>query len=268
MMILIIITYYIYMQYCISKDIMNRFMATIEYDGRRYAGYQIQNNALTIQEVLERALSRLFNHEIKIVASGRTDTGVSARGQIIHFDSDTTIPADRIPYALEQFLPNDISMTSCKTAPADFHARYCAKSKTYSYHVYVSKIKKPLYDRHYQYPFSINISDMKTAAKALEGTHDFRAFMSSGSSVIGTIRTIENLTIHSNGEVLCIEVTGSGFLYNMVRIIVGTLLDIGRGHLPIHTISDMIKHCDRSLGGLTAPAIGLCLERVVYSKSE
>lgn len=244
---------------------MNRYMATIEYDGKMYAGYQIQNNALTIQEVLERALLGLFNKNIKVIASGRTDTGVSARGQVIHFDAETTIPADKIPFALENLLPNDISMTACEIAPSDFHARYSAKSKTYSYSIYLSKLNKPLFNRHYQYPYPINIEHIILASKALEGTHDFRAFMASGSLVKGTVRTIEKININSSDELLTIDITGNGFLYNMVRIIVGTLLDIGRGHLKTDTIANMINTCERSIGGHTAPAIGLCLERVIYS---
>ena len=245
---------------------MNRYMATIEYDGKKYAGYQIQNNALTIQEVLERALTSLFKSSMKVVASGRTDTGVSARGQIIHFDASTTIPANKIPYALERLLPDDISMTTCEIVSSDFHARYSAKSKTYSYSIYMSNIKKPLYNRHYQYPYAINIDDIIHASKALEGTHDFRAFMASGSLVKGTVREVEQIKITTSGELLTFEITGNGFLYNMVRIIVGTLLDIGRGHLKADAITNMLDTCDRSLGGHTAPAIGLCLERVVYPK--
>ena len=239
-------------------------MATIEYDGKAYAGYQIQNNALTIQEVLERALSTLFTNPTKIVASGRTDTGVSAKGQIIHFDADTTIPAERIPLALEHILPMDIAMTDCKIAASDFHARYSAKSKTYSYKIYLSKVNKPLYNRFYQYPYPIKINLMQNAICALEGTHDFRAFMASGSSVTDTVRTIDRAVMQIDEDIITIKVTGNGFLYNMVRIIVGTLLDIGRGHLQPNAICDMIATGDRSHGGHTAPAIGLCLDTVYY----
>jgi len=244
---------------------MKRFMAKLEYDGTNYSGFQIQPNVITIQEVIERSLSRLLNHPVKVVASGRTDTAVSARGQVIHFDSDTTIPAGKIPYALESLLPLDISMTNCMEVDSNFHARYSVKCKTYSYTTYISKLNRPLHSRCYQYPYSIDINKIKKAAEGLIGTHDFKAFMATGSSVQGTIRQITDINITAKAEILCIEVTGNGFLYNMVRIIVGTLLDIGRGHLPPSVITAMLASGDRRLGGHTAHAIGLCLEKVEYN---
>lgn len=241
-----------------------RFKATIEYDGKNYSGWQIQDNAVTVQETLEKALSTLFESETKIVASGRTDTGVSARGQVVHFDSETTIPADKIPFALERYLPIDISMLDCEAISDDFHARYSAKSKTYSYSFYINKLNKPLYNRSYCYPYEIDIDLMRKCANQLVGEHNFAAFMATGSDIKTTVREIYSIDIEKNGELYLLNITGNGFLYNMVRIIVGTLLDIARGRLDKNTIINMLETGKRELGGHTAPAHGLCLEKVYY----
>ena len=244
---------------------MSRFYAVVEYDGANYNGFQIQNNGITIQEVLEKSLSTLLGEPIKVVASGRTDSEVSARGQVIHFDSNTTIPAEKVPFAIERLLPKDISITSCKVVSSDFHARYSAKRKTYSYTVYFSKVNRPLYDKAYRFPYDIDRELLKEACSKLIGEHDFRAFMATGSSIKGTIRTIYDIRIKEGKDMLKIYIEGNGFLYNMVRIIVGTTLDIARGRLPLDTIDNMLKNGDRAIGGHTAPAHALCLECVKYN---
>lgn len=243
---------------------MQRYKATIEYDGANYAGFQVQPNGLSIQEVLENALSELFHSPTKVVASGRTDAGVCARGQVIHFDSDTTIPAGKIPLAIIKLLPSDIAMLECEQVDSHFHARYGAKRKTYSYSICVSKVKRPLYPKCYIYPYSVDMAKLKQSASQLVGTHDFGSFMAAGSSIKTTVRTIYDIDIIKDGDLIKLNITGNGFLYNMVRIIVGTLLDINRGRLPEDTIAKMLETGDRKLGGHTAPSVGLCLESVIY----
>ncbi|MDE6565971.1 MAG: tRNA pseudouridine(38-40) synthase TruA, partial [Clostridia bacterium] len=160
---------------------MARYKCVMEYDGEKYAGFQIQPNAITVQECTENALSSLFGQNTKITASGRTDSGVSARGQVIHFDSNTDIPADKIPFALKSLLPNDIAILSCTYVNDDFHARFSAKSKTYSYNICLTKINRPLYKKYYQYPYNIDIDLLKLSLLKLKGKHNFKAFMSTGS---------------------------------------------------------------------------------------
>ena len=160
---------------------MARYKCIMEYDGENYAGFQIQPNALTVQECTEKALSDLFGVATKITASGRTDSGVSARGQVIHFDSDTEIAEDKIPFALKSFLPNEIAIISCVKVNDEFHARFKKKKKTYSYQICITKINRPLYKKHYQYPYNIDLDLLNAALLKIKGKHNFKAFMSSGS---------------------------------------------------------------------------------------
>lgn len=244
---------------------MKKYKCKLQYDGENYAGFQIQPNANTVQAEVEKALSTLFKAEIKIVASGRTDSGVSAKGQIIHFECDTEIAADKIPFALQTLLPSDISILNCEIAPNDFHARYSAKAKTYSYKICFTQLNLPLYKKYYQYPFNVDINLLKKALDKLCGTHNFKAFMASGSTICNFEREIYNITLN-NLEENCyeIQITANGFLYNMVRIIVGSVLDIARGKLPIENIDKMFETGDRSYGGHTAPPEPLILEEVFY----
>ncbi len=244
---------------------MNRYKCKVEYDGKNYAGFQLQINAITIQEIIENALTTLFGEETKITASGRTDSGVSAKGQIIHFDSNTEIPAYKIPFALKVLLPNDISIVSCEQVDSDFHARFSAKSKTYSYKICFTKINKPLYKKYYQYPFNIDFDLLQSALDKLKGRHNFKAFMASGSDMTIFEREIYDIKlIQLESDCYKIEITANGFLYNMVRIIVGLVLDIARGRLPLDTIDKMFDSGDRNLGGHTAPPEPLTLEEVHY----
>lgn len=249
---------------------MKRFKCIVEYDGENYAGFQTQQNANTVQDELEKALSNLLQEKIKITASGRTDSGVSAVGQVIHFDSNTTIPPEKLPFAIKILLPNDISITKCDIANNDFHARFSAKSKTYSYKICLTKVNRPLFKKYYQYPFDIDFSLLQAAFDKIKGKHDFRAFMASGSDVINFEREIYDIKYvmeesnSSSQNCFKIYITANGFLYNMVRIIVGLCLDIARGKLALDNIDTMFQTGDRSFGGHTAPPEPLCLEEVFY----
>lgn len=241
-----------------------RYKATIAYNGTNFAGWQIQKNATTIQEAIQKSMTELFKQDVSIIASGRTDAGVHALGQVIHFDLDTKIQPEKIPYILNANIDKDIQILDCCEVKEDFHARYSAKEKTYEYKMYVSRVPIPIFDtyawRLVEYP---NVGKMKEGMKYLEGEHDFRCFMASGSSVENTVRRIFSCELIQDRE-LKIIIKGNGFLYNMVRTIVGTLVDIGYGkHEPTY-IKEIIEKKDRTLAGKTAPAKGLCLIEVQY----
>lgn len=243
---------------------MARYKAIIEYDGTNYGGFQIQNNALTIQAVLEKSLSELYRREIKVVGSGRTDAGVHALGQVIHFDAEENIPANQIPLALAQYLPKDIAMRSCEQVNETFHARFSAVSKTYVYSVILSKVNRPLSYNHYLYPYTLDFELIEAAIKRILGEHDFKGFMASGSDVKNTVRRVTDLELIRNDDELIFSVSANGFLYNMVRNIVGMLLDIGRGFKSLEDLDMLITSGDRKYAGHTAPSVGLCLKQVIY----
>lgn len=246
---------------------MARIKATIQYCGCNYSGFQVQPNAVTVQEVLESALSHVYNERINVTASGRTDSGVHALGQVIHFDAPnaSTLPCEKLPFAVAQYLPNDISIIDAEKVDAEFHARYSCKSKTYKYRLIYSEFNLPLeYGRAWICDYQIDIDKMTEAAKYLLGEHDFKAFMASGSSVKSTVRNITRFDICYSGDCIEFVVSANGFLYNMVRIIVGTLVDIGRGRIDISEIEGIIASGERAKAGKTAPPDGLYLVSVEY----
>ncbi|MGI6537746.1 MAG: tRNA pseudouridine(38-40) synthase TruA [Caldicoprobacterales bacterium] len=244
---------------------MKNIKLVIEYDGHNYAGWQRQENAVTIQQVLEDALEKLTGKKTPVIGSGRTDSGVHARGQTANFFTDASVPPERYSYALNAILPRDIRIKHSEEVPADFHARYSAIGKTYRYSMVLSPHGVAI-GRHYycHIPFPLDVKAMKEAAEEFRGTHDFAAFMASGSSVKTTVRTVFDARLEEEGDFLHFWVTADGFLYNMVRIMAGTLIDAGRGKISSYCIKDIIISKDRSLAGFTAPAHGLCLERVYY----
>jgi pseudouridylate synthase I len=242
-----------------------RYKITIEYDGRNYGGWQRQKNSVGVQEVLEEKLSEFFGRKIKVTGSGRTDAGVHALGQAAHFDAETRIPAEKLKFPLNALLPDDIKIMECAAASEDFHAQYSAKRKTYIYKTYVSGIQSPTKRNLYaQILPPIDIEKMREAAKQFIGVHDFKAFSSSGSARKTTVREIYRLDIISEEADIIFEIEGSGFLYNMVRIIVGTLVYIGKGKLDICAVGHMFSAGDRKAGGKTMPAEGLYLKEVKY----
>ena len=243
---------------------MRNLKLTIQYDGTKYCGWQKQPNSSGIQGTIEYAIYEITKEKVNIIGSGRTDAGVHALGQVANFKTNSSIPAARIPNALNAKLPKDISIIDCQEVSDDFHSRYSATGKIYRYLIYNKPYRSPLYkDTSYHIRYELDIEKMRSEAKSLLGTHDFKGFMSSGSSVKDTVRTIHDISIENSGDLIALEVEGNGFLYNMVRIIVGTLVDIGRGRID-KSMEEIIASQDRGEAGHTAPAHGLFLKKVHY----
>ena len=244
---------------------MRNVKLTIEYDGTNYCGWQKQNNEKTIQEEIEKAIYKAVGEVVEVIGSSRTDAGVHARGMVANFKTNATIPFDKFKYAINDKLPDDIAIIESEEVSEDFHARYDSKGKTYCYSI-INRQQKPAIGRNYVYHFKwdLDIEKMREACKHFIGKHDFKAFRSLGSSVKTTERTIKELYIESEGEKINIFITADGFLYNMVRIIVGTLLKVGRGKIPVEDIEKIILLGDRKKAGPCVPAQGLILEKVYY----
>ncbi len=244
---------------------MRNVKLTIEYDGTNYCGWQKQNNEKTIQEEIEKAIYKAVGEVVEVIGSSRTDAGVHARGMVANFKTNATIPFDKFKYAINDKLPDDIAIIESEEVSEDFHARYDSKGKTYCYSI-INRQQKPAIGRNYVYHFKwdLDIEKMREACKYFIGKHDFKAFRSLGSSVKTTERTIKELYIESEGEKINIFITADGFLYNMVRIIVGTLLKVGRGKIPVEDIEKIILLGDRKKAGPCVPAQGLILEKVYY----
>ena len=244
---------------------MRNIKLTLQYDGCAYHGWQTQENAVTVQETVEKSIKKLTGVRSQLVGCGRTDTGVHAENYICNFKSETAIPCDKLPYALNTHLPSDIVCINAEDAEADFDSRKSAKGKTYTYVIANSKYKNVFYNnRAWHYRYSLNIDEMKKAAAHFIGTHDFIGFAASGFTVKTTVRTISSIDISKNKDIIKIRVTGNGFLYNMVRIIAGTLVFAGNGKINPDDIPDIIKSKDRKKAGITAPACGLYLTEVYY----
>mgnify|MGYP000872409116 CR=1 FL=1 len=244
---------------------MTNIKLTIQYDGTNYCGWQRQKNGISIQEKVEDAIYLVTGEKVKLIASGRTDRGVHAQGQVANFITSSKIPPDRFKYALNSKLPQDISIVKSELVPENFHARYDAKGKVYRYVIFNGEIRNPLYNRYaYHVPVKLDFDLMDKAKDYFLGRHDFRAFMAQGSSVKSTIRTIKDINLDKREELIFFTIEGDGFLYNMVRIIVGTLVEVGLGKIKEEDIPHIIESKDRKRAGHTAPAKGLCLEKVYY----
>lgn len=246
----------------------------IKYDGTRYAGYQVQNHLPTIQRELNKATADLFGFDCDITGCSRTDAGVHALcfcATVQEHLSDginTSIPVDRIPQALNVRLPNDISVFYAEFVPMDFHARYGVKSKTYEYRILNSLYNDP-FEVNRAYHFSKYITDtelqnMQKAARAICGTHDFSAFMAAGSKITDAVRTIYSCNVKRSGDVITVIISADGFLYNMVRIICGTLIEVAKENISPDDIMNIILSRDRRLAGATLPPHGLYLVDVEY----
>jgi tRNA pseudouridine38-40 synthase len=246
---------------------MRNIKLTIEYDGTNYSGWQVQENGPSIQEEIEKALGKITGEKVRIVGSGRTDAGVHARGQTASFRTVSRVPAERFSYALNSMLPRDIVINDSCEVPLDFHARYSAKGKKYSYLILNSKFPSALlrnYAYHINYCERLDIGKLRAAAGYFIGTYDFSGFMSAGSSITDTVRTIYELNVSNDGELIKLEYKGSGFLYNMVRILAGTLIAVGSGKLAPGALARAIQSKNRLDLGPTAPANGLTLMKVYY----
>lgn len=248
---------------------LTRFYLILEYDGTDYCGWQRQQNGPSVQQTLEEALSRLTGENIACTGSSRTDAGVHALGLCVHFDSATRIPPEKIAFALNTMLPPDVRVRESGLAPENFHARYAACGKVYRYTFYNSRHDCAVgrqYCAHVPLPLDENI--MHEEAQSLLGTHDFAAFAASGSVVKSTVRTIYKAQVRRSGDSVTLTVMGDGFLYNMVRIIAGTLMEVGTRKRAPGAIAEAIATGNRLCLGQTAPAKGLTLMRVLYEGDE
>lgn len=303
---------------------MKRVRLTVAYDGTNYHGWQVQPNGETIEGILNRCLSELLGEKIEVTGASRTDSGVHAMGNVAVFDTDSPIPADKISYALNRRLPEDIRIQKSEEVDGQFHPRHCASRKTYEYRIYCAPFPLPTkrFYSHYTY-IPLNIDLMNQAARYLVGTHDFKSFCSTEAQVETTVRQVDcvevweeydrnkgttmegqteenfrpaeekaadsSMGIHCEtaqdrksegrkaedrkndrgmhrepGREIVIRVSGRGFLYNMVRIIAGTLMDVGRGHIPPQKMQEILEARDRQAAGPTAPACGLTLMQIEY----
>lgn len=237
----------------------------ISYDGTNYKGWQVQKNARTVQQELERAVEKVFGKSHRLYGASRTDSGVHANGQTVHFKSPLLVPETKIPEALNAVLPEDIAVIQAAYADDDFHSRFDATSKRYRYLIINSRKRDPFNERYsWRVPYKLDVPLMRKEAGALIGKHDFKAFQAKDNRERGSIREIFHLGITKKRHSLAIEIEADGFLYNMVRNIVGTLVDIGRGYLPPGSMKRVLEIRDRTKAGPTAPAKGLTLLKVNY----
>lgn len=247
---------------------MNRVLLFCEYDGTGFVGYQIQNNGRSVQEVLQKALSELYKTDIKITGCSRTDSGVHAAEHASSYDAPFIIPEDKIPLALNALLPDDVAVKKAVYVDDDFSARFSCKGKTYCYRIYCSPVRSPLRARYSYYSsYECDVERMKEAASYFAGEHDFEAFCAAGGSQETTVRRLTGVTVgrdKNDPSMIEIRVTGEAFLYNMVRIIAGTLYYVGTGKIEPSDIPSIIENRDRSKAGKTLPPEGLTLEHVYY----
>ena len=242
-----------------------RVRLTVAYDGTNYHGWQIQNNGITIESELNRCLTDLLREPVEVIGASRTDSGVHALGNIAVFDTTSRMPAEKISYALNQRLPEDIRIQLSEEVEPDFHPRYCDSEKTYEYRILNRRFPVPterLYS--YFYHYKLDVDKMKEATSYLIGRHDFASFCGSGAQVKTTIRTVTSMDVWRDGDMVTIRISGTGFLYNMVRIISGTLIEIGNGQYPPERMDKILKACDRGAAGPTAPAQGLTLMGIEF----
>ncbi len=244
---------------------MRNIKLTISYDGTRYKGWQSQRNGSTVQEEIEKAIEKVFGEKHCLYGASRTDSGVHARGQIANFKISRDFPVKKIAQALNGVLPQDISIGKAVEVPLSFHSRFHAKKKIYTYVIFNSRSRDPFGERYmWRVGYPLDVGLMKKEAMVLIGTHDFKCFQARDKKERTSIRTITDISVRKTGRRVIVRVQGDGFLYNMVRNIVGTLVDIGRGYLPQGIMLDILNSRDRTKAGPTAPARGLFLIKVSY----
>lgn len=244
---------------------MKRIMLTVSYDGTAYSGWQTQSGRETIEGVLNRCIFELTGERVEVIGASRTDAGVHALGNIAVFDTDSSIPAEKFSYALNRGLPEDIRIQAAKEVDGTFHPRRCESRKTYEYRIYNAPFSLPvkrLYAHFTYVPLDTEL--MRRGAAYLVGEHDFKSFCSVDTQAKTTVRRVDSIEVKeekgaAGGREIVIQVAGRGFLYNMVRIIAGTLIEVGRGQIPAERVKDILGACDRQAAGPTAPACGLTL---------
>ncbi|MDD3402174.1 MAG: tRNA pseudouridine(38-40) synthase TruA [Hespellia sp.] len=246
---------------------MKRIRLTIAYDGTNYCGWQIQPNAITIEEVLNKALRRLTKEEITVIGASRTDSGVHARANIAVFDTESTIPPDRFAVALNQKLPEDIVITMSEEVDSGWHPRYQDQIiKTYEYRIVNSPVLDPMKRLYsYQVTYQLDVEQMRRAAAFIVGKHDFASFCNVRTNAKTTVRTVTDLSIVQSEDEIILHISGDGFLYNMVRIIVGTLLRVGRGFYTPEDVKEIVEAKNRMAAGVTVPPQGLMLVEIKYT---
>ena len=244
---------------------MRNIKLTIEYDGKDFKGWQKQPNKLNIQGEIEKAIENITGEKVELIASGRTDAGVHAMGQVANFKTNSNMPIEKIPIAINSQVKNSIRIQNAEEVDENFHSRFNCKKKTYRYVIDNSKYGSAIYRNiSYHMQIKLDVEEMKKAIKYFEGEHDFKAFKSSGTSSKSSVRTIYKADIITEGTNIAIDLTGNGFLYNMVRIIAGTLVDVGLGKIKADDIPAIIESKDRTRAGKTLQPHGLMLLNVVY----
>ncbi len=244
---------------------MRNILIRLSYNGTAYHGWQVQQNAKTVQETLQDAVEIIFNKRESITGCSRTDSGVHANEYFCTLRTENQIPCNRLVNALNGNLPFDIAVLSCSEVPAEFHPRYDCKEKEYIYKIWNNEIRNPFYlTTHLHYKYNLDNEKLDKVSKAFIGTHDFSSFCAAGGSVEDKVRTVTNFSVERYGDEVIMRVSADGFLYNMVRIMVGTLLDVSSGKIDGDSIHQIIESKKRENAGVTAPAHGLYLNRVVY----
>jgi tRNA pseudouridine38-40 synthase len=244
---------------------MRTILLKIEYDGTAYVGWQIQSNGIAVQKVVESALAQVLRQNVRIHSSGRTDAGVHARGMAAHFKTESKLPLQAFREGVNRFLPMDVVIKEVNEMPGDFHARFSARGKWYRYTIYHSQVRSPLAARtSWHLRGNLDLDLMRQAADVLVGEHDFQAFQSSGCVAKTSIREIFQVAVVEESEFVHIDFKGTGFLKHMVRMLAGTLVEIGMGKRPVSDIAKLLRGEEGLMSGPTAPAHGLCLQEVWY----
>ena len=238
---------------------------TIRYDGTAYVGWQRQKNGVSVQEVIEKTLRNIVGERVCLIGAGRTDSGVHARSQTANFRTRSRLAPERIKRALNSRLPEDIAISGVDEVATGFHAQFSARGKRYRYTILNSDARDPFLRRFAAYyPYRLGLSAMRKAARYLVGRHDFRTFQNAGAGRKSTVRAVRKIAIAKNGPLIYIDIEADGFLYNMARNIVGTLMEVGRGKKNAVSVKAALSRKDRAYCGPTAPAHGLCVMKVLY----
>lgn len=247
---------------------MRRIKLTVAYDGTDYCGWQIQPNGITVEEVLNREIGGLTGEEIRVIGASRTDSGVHALGNVAVFDTKSRIPPERFSYALNQRMPADIVIIKSEEVPLDWHPRYQEViTKTYEYHIYNRAVPNPMKRRTAAFiSFPLDVERMREGAAFLMGEHDFASFCNVRTNTSDTVRTIYRIQIDREKDEIVLRITGNGFLYNMVRIIAGTLIRVGRGFYEPEKVREILEAGKRTEAGVTAPPQGLVLTEILYGE--